>query len=108
MGRKAERVVSEVRAEHAHTDPGVGDEDEVAQRLDEGPLAIDLLDKANLPGIAPCLFNSLGPHRLDTVPRTDQSVRVVGEQAVGRQRLSLVPGERWCDLDPLDFDCVGT
>ena len=65
--RKAERVVGRRLVEDRAAGPLVGGHDEMAQRLDEGPLVVDPLAESGfwqLPGAG----DGLGPEALDRVP----------------------------------------
>jgi hypothetical protein len=89
MWREAERMVI-VAAEDAAADPSVGDEDEVAKRLDERPLPADALVKLLRGEGGSHEFEGGRPCRLEAEPCVGKAGKVVGEYA-GAVKCSSLP-----------------
>src|SRR5262245_3517928 len=89
-------------AEHDSSDPRIGCEAEVSQRLDERPLTIDLLVQPGLRG-APGALDGDGPTRLEDRPRPAKAVRVARAhlRPVRVQAVELRVDERR-DVDAVD------
>jgi ribosomal-protein-alanine N-acetyltransferase len=98
---QAPRVVGLLPFLHHVADPGVGDEQEVAERLDEGPLGVHALFDGPLRE-ATSAGHGRRPQLLDPLPRGRQARRVVREHAFAGELVGSLPrqelDERRVDL----------
>jgi hypothetical protein len=101
---QAERVPGGWVAADRPADPGVGGEDQVAERLDERPLAIDgLVQRLRRQAAGP--RHRLVPEPPEDFPRLAEAGRVFGAHPdpVGAPAVKLGLDQR-ADVDPVDGD----
>jgi hypothetical protein len=104
--RQPQRVPRRRPAQDRAADPGVGGEDEVAQRLDEGILVVDpLVQQVRVHPAGP--VHGLLPQPLEDIPGLAVPVRI-GRAHLGAIRVAAVEFglHQGHDVDPVDRDVL--